>query len=82
MNYLAESTDFVRFNQAKIRQPGSVIQKELSLRLIIQKRHAQETIPLSGNLEVDAEQVIRVIKDIRAYVPTLPDDPHLLYNCE
>ena len=35
-----ESTDFVRLNRGKVRQAGSVMQQELSIRLLRGKRHA------------------------------------------
>ena len=36
----AEDTDFVRLNRGKVRQPGTVSQRYMSVRLIDGSRHA------------------------------------------
>src|ERR1700724_4877675 len=46
----AESSDFVRMNRGKIRQPGSVLQRYLRLHLIRGQRHAEQCFVLSGDL--------------------------------
>ena len=45
-----EHSDFVRFNHAKIRQPGSVSQSYCTLRLITGQRHASVEVTLSGDM--------------------------------
>lgn len=80
INFSGEHSDFVRFNHARIRQPGSVAQQEIQLRLIIGQKHAQSTLPLSTDFEHDHQMISTEIQALRQIVPALSDDPHLLYN--
>ena len=77
---LAESSDFVRFNNAKIRQPGSVMQGSCSLRLIDQLKHSSMTLSLVGDKELDQQRLHQTLVSLREQLPFLPEDPHLLIN--
>lgn len=79
-NFRAEDSDFVRFNQTKVRQAGSVHQLELSLDLIRNNRHATAETPISGNLKTDTEQLKIVLNDLRGQYALLSEDPYLLIN--
>ena len=80
--YSGESSDFVRFNQSKIRQPGHVEQQYMSIDLIDGQRHAGGFCTLAGIAEEDQRRLAELIEDLRAKLPTLPEDPHLLYATE
>ncbi len=74
----AEDTDFVRMNRGKVRQPGSVSQRYLTVRLIAGARHAQHTLSLTGDLATDGPAVRDAVTGLRAVLPELADDPLLL----
>lgn len=74
----AEDTDFVRFNRGKVRQPGTVAQRYLSLRLIAGTRHGEHTLSLTGDLAADGQAVRDAVAGLRAVLPDLADDPLLL----
>jgi predicted Zn-dependent protease len=76
----AEDSDFVRINHAQIRQPGSVSQANLQLRLLQGKRQCSVTVGLIGDLETDKAQLRSQLNDLRGLLPHLPEDPHLLIN--
>jgi predicted Zn-dependent protease len=76
--YEAESSDFVRLNHAKVRQAGRVTQQSLSLRLINGARHAQHAFTLSGDLAADISLATSSLAGLRAALPDLAEDPHLL----
>ena len=78
MAFDAEDTDFVRFNRGKVRQPGSVAQRYLSLRLIAGARHGEHTLSLTGDLAADGQAVRDAVAGLRAVLPDLADDPLLL----
>jgi predicted Zn-dependent protease len=80
--FAGEDTEFVRFNHNAIRQAGTVTQRFLSLTLIDGLRHASGTLSLAGALEVDRSRVATLLTTLRAQLPHLPDDPHLLYATE
>jgi len=78
----AESSDFVRLNRGKVRQPGSVTQRYLRLHLIEGGRHAEESLTVSGDLARDREPVLATLARLRAARADLADDPHLAYATE
>ena len=82
LSYDAESSEFIRFNKAKVRQTGQVQQASLSLKLINEGRHADVTITLGGNPAVDQLRLAQALKQLRETLPLLPTDPYLLLNPE
>lgn len=82
LSYDAESSEFIRFNKAMVRQAGQVQQASLSLKLINEGRHADVTITLGGNPAVDQLRLAQALKQLRETLPLLPTDPYLLLNPE
>ncbi|HKQ28955.1 MAG TPA: metallopeptidase TldD-related protein [Burkholderiales bacterium] len=78
-NFAGERSDFVRFNQGKVRQAGSVEQRVVSLRLVRARRQASASISIAGTKE-DAEVLNRALADLREALAELPEDPWLLIN--
>jgi predicted Zn-dependent protease len=78
MGFAAEETDFVRMNRGKVRQPGHVEQRYIDVRLIRGARHASHVLSLSGDMADDANAIERALRGLRAALPELSDDPHLL----
>lgn len=76
----AESSDFVRINGARIRQAGHAWQAHLTLQLINGRRHASQTLTLTGHATFDEARVGQAIETLRNIVAFVPDDPHLLVN--
>jgi predicted Zn-dependent protease len=76
--FSAEASDFVRFNRSLIRQPGHVRQLHLSLNLIDGLRHAKSAVTLAGDLTSDRALLEHMIDGLRAQLPDLPEDPHLM----
>jgi predicted Zn-dependent protease len=76
--FAAEESDFVRFNHSLIRQSGHVRQIYLSLSLIDGLRHANSSISLAGNLDSDCALLGHFVSQLRAQLPDLPEDPHLM----
>ncbi|MDH5208306.1 MAG: metallopeptidase TldD-related protein [Burkholderiaceae bacterium] len=80
LNFSGEVTDFVRFNHAQVRQPMTVRQARLSMALIEGRRRNQITLALSGTPEQDGPRLDDALLALRAELPTLPEDPYLLYS--
>jgi predicted Zn-dependent protease len=78
--FQGEDSDFVRMNQGKVRQPGSVSQRTLSIDLIRGQRHAAGTVVISGDATSDRRQVDDLIGTLRGALADVPDDPFLLYH--
>jgi len=76
--FSAEDSDFVRMNRGKVRQPGTVSQRFIDIRLIRGARHASHSLSLSGDLQLDARAIGAAVAGLRDVLPQLADDPHLL----
>jgi predicted Zn-dependent protease len=76
--FAAEQSDFVRMNHGRVRQPGSVAQRSLHIRLIRGARHASHTLSLTANPATDRQTIDAAIAMLRDALPDLADDPHLL----
>ncbi len=79
VNFNGEVSDFVRFNHARVRQPMSVRQAYLTLHLIDGRRHDRITLAVSGG-DDDRAAIDAAIGSLRADLPSLPEDPYLLYS--
>jgi len=77
-----ETSDFVRFNGAVVRQAGAVTQRDLSVDLIEGSRHARGYVSLAQNLEIDRPRVSALMASLREQRAAAPDDPYLLYATE
>jgi predicted Zn-dependent protease len=75
----SEDSEFVRFNQAKIRQAGSVKQNVMQLDLIYDQKHTLSSIGLSGSLEIDIEKLRILLEHEAKKLIQIPEDPYLLY---
>lgn len=80
--FAAESSDFVRLNRGRVRQPGSVTQRYLDLDWIRGQRHATFQLSLSGDLKVDGAAIDRAVAQLRAALADVADDPHLLISTD
>lgn len=72
-----EDSHFTRFTQAKVRQSGSVEQRELCLSLSTQGRRANLDVTLSGEKTEDQRRLQNAIERLRSIVAALPEDPNL-----
>ena len=77
--FAAEVSDFVRLNRGKIRQPGTVSQCYLALHLIRGKRHAEQSLTVSGDLARDRDDIAAALAALRAVLTDVAEDPHLAY---
>jgi predicted Zn-dependent protease len=80
--FSAEDSDFVRFNQAKVRQAMHVAQRYLHVELIEGERHASESLTLTGEFTADRRLLAEALAGLRQLLPYLPPDPHLYYATE
>ena len=75
LSFGAEDSDFVRFNQSKVRQAGSVQQRDLSLDLIKGNKHCKGALTLAGDPEQDRARIGKLVGDLRERRDLLPGDP-------
>ncbi len=77
--FAAETSDFVRFNHGRVRQAGTVRQISVTLRLIVGRRHASQSLTLAGTPAEDRRRIAVALAGLRTVVADLAEDPHLLY---
>lgn len=83
-NFSGEESDFIRFNQSKIRQAGYVTQRYFNLELIQGQRHVAINLSLNGDYPADLALLHSQLKKLRQVLPDVAEDPYLLYakeNC-
>ncbi|HVN35601.1 MAG TPA: metallopeptidase TldD-related protein [Casimicrobiaceae bacterium] len=80
--FSAEASDFIRMNRGKVRQPGAVVQRYLAVELIVGARHASHLVSLTGDLAEDRAALRSIVSGLRAVVPDLDPDPHLMFATE
>ncbi len=78
-SFSGESSEFVRYNRAAVRQAGAVEQRTLTLELFEGRRHAAQTLPLTGG-GADAERVSATVARLRDILKDQPEDPLFLVN--
>jgi predicted Zn-dependent protease len=78
LTFAAEATDFVRMNRGKVRQPGHVEQRDITVRLVRGARHASHRLTLSGESRQDEARLVDAMNGLRDALAALPEDPHLL----
>ncbi|PKL24900.1 MAG: hypothetical protein CVV47_06315 [Spirochaetae bacterium HGW-Spirochaetae-3] len=76
ISYSAERSAYMRFNNGKVRQSGTVLQADLSIKLWKGAKSYSFQLGLSCDADVDDERVADAIGSARALLPLLPDDPY------
>ncbi|MBN3758106.1 TldD/PmbA family protein [Paraburkholderia sp. Tr-20389] len=79
-SFSAEQSDFIRFNEGKVRQTGHVSQASLTLRLIDGQRQAYATLTPAGDIVADTHAIVDTLAALREGLRDAPDDPHLLFD--
>jgi hypothetical protein len=76
--YSGEKTEFIRFNQGRVRQGGQVLQAELLLKLVIGAKQVGLELNITGQKAIDQEQILKGLAELRAAITLVSDDPHML----
>ncbi|MDE1182448.1 TldD/PmbA family protein [Paraburkholderia sp.] len=76
----AEQSDFIRFNDGKVRQIGQVSQGKLTIRLIDGAKQAYSSLTVCGDPAADLRDIADALSTLRDGLRDAPDDPHLLYD--
>ncbi|MGY6528793.1 MAG: metallopeptidase TldD-related protein [Cyanobacterium sp.] len=74
----AENSHFVRFNNAKVRQTGMVVDGQVSMKMIAEGRIAYVDFPLTGDKEVDLSIAQESFDYLQGIISQLPLDPYIV----
>lgn len=78
----AEESDFIRFNKSAVRQAMAIRQVHWTLSVIRDNRRLDARVTLAGKLAPDREALTALVRDLRAGIGELPEDPFLLYETQ
>lgn len=78
----AETSDFTRLNNKRIRQAGHVRQARVTLELVDGARHASLMRDIQCESENDHAGLLAELRRLRALLAHLPDDPYLNFSRE
>jgi len=81
-SFSGESSDFVRFNNALVRQAGTVNQGTVQVDVIKGMRHTLVALSLGGNLDDDKKALHALVNEAKANLEYFEDDPFLLYSTD
>ena len=73
-----ETSQFTRFNAARIRQTGLVDDSALGLELITDQRRAKSSMSLLGDIDSDRQAAEAELKRLRDETRQLPADPYIV----
>lgn len=77
-SFRGEESDFVRFNRGRVRQAGTVAQRELTVELVRGRRHAAVRLTLSGDADLDGPRLDAALARLRETCAEVPEDPFLM----
>ncbi len=78
LSLMAEQSQFCRFNRAKVRQTGQVLDAALNLTWILGDRSSFCEFPLSGDWDYDRGLILDSVTDLRRDLKQIPDNPYLI----
>ena len=73
-----ESSHFMRLNNSKVRQSGTVGAGYVALQLVNGDRTALMTVPFTGDRELDRTAAVEALDELRRELPQLPTDPYVV----
>ena len=73
-----ENSHFIRFNNAKVRQLGTVDDLTLSIKLISGNKVSDGAMTCSGEMEADTKLALDELLRIRKEIDSLPEDPFVI----
>jgi len=79
LSFSGESSQFIRFNNANVRQTGLVDDSDLSLKFISNKRSVHGGFTVSGNFDIDIARGKSEIARMRLEALEIPEDPFVVY---
>jgi len=78
LSLAAESSDFLRFNRAALRQATQVLQAQATLAVVRGSKRAESSVSLSGDLAQDTRRLLDERARLLSDLDFVPDDPWLL----
>jgi len=78
-NFSGENSQFIRFNNSKIRQTGIVDDMNFSITLLLNKRKSSISMTLSGKENKDLLLLRSYLDKLRIDMQNIPEDPFIVF---
>lgn len=78
VSYAAERSFFMRFNNCRVRQSGTVQKASLQIKLYRETKSYSFGFTATGNIDEDNEKLAMAMGNARQNLGLLPDDPYLV----
>ena len=78
ISFSGENSQFIRFNNALVRQTGLVDDANVGLKFIANGRTCHGAFTASGNQNIDFQRGVAEIKRMRKESEEIPEDPYLV----
>ena len=78
ISFSGESSQYIRFNNAKIRQTGCIDDANIFLNFIKNNRSCKTSISFQGKQSIDLNNVLNQIQKMRYEIDQLPKDPFIV----
>lgn len=78
VDFRGENTDFIRWNQSKVRQNTSVVQKDIGFVFHKNGRRLKKSFTAQGSPEWDLIEARKLLQEARQEALVLPPDPYLV----
>jgi predicted Zn-dependent protease len=78
LELVGENSQFMRFNRARVRQTGVVMDSTVKLSFQSHQHTAYRKFPLTGDRDIDLATGLESLQDLRQEIDQLPEDPFLV----
>lgn len=78
LELIGENSQFIRFNRARARQNGIVLDAKVKITLWGDGKTAYRRFPLTGDRDLDLAQGLENLDDLREEIAILPEDPYIV----
>lgn len=78
LSLVAEDSQFTRFNRARVRQSGQVVDGMIKLTWIAQQRTCYRDLPFTGSWDQDWARLQPALASLRQEIAQLPEDPFIV----
>ena len=78
ISFSGESSQYIRFNNAKIRQTGCIDDANIFLNFIKNNRSCRSSFSFKGKKVIDLKNILYQIEKMRNEINQLPEDPYIV----
>ena len=78
LSFSGEKSQYIRFNNAKVRQTGCVDDANLYINFIKNNRSCKFSLSFQGDHSIDLNNVLNYIEIMRNEINNLPEDPYIV----